>query len=112
MELQIKQDELRQIVYLKREVEPMLERLAELTENVKAMLIHGLEVELGRYDASLIWRYTRHPAWRKVVEERLGHDVAEEIFISTPGHTICDVRVEEHAVLPLWNNEDEDDENE
>jgi|SRR5581483_1626152 len=110
MEIQIKQDELREIVYLKREVEPMLERLEELTENVKAMLIHGIEVELGRFDANLVWRYVRHPAWRKVVEEKLGREVAEEIFKNTKGHSICDVKVEEHAVLPLWNDDEDNDE--
>jgi len=30
----------------------------------------------------------------------------------TPGHALCDVKVEEHAILPLWNQRNIDDENE
>ena len=76
------------------------------------MLVSGIPVELGRFDANLDWRYVHHPAWKQIVIDNLGAAFADECFRNTPGHRICDVRVEEHAVLPLWNQQDIDDENE
>jgi len=34
----------------------------------------------------------------------------EETRKKTQGHTLWDVKVEEHAVLPLWNQQENDDE--
>lgn len=112
MEIQITQSELREIAYLQRNIDPMMERLEQLKSNVKAMLISGIPVELGRFDASLVYRYVRNPAWKQVVIDNLGPGFAEDIRKQTQGHTLCDVKVEEHAVLPLWNQEGTDDEDE
>lgn len=109
MDIQITQKELGTMFYLQRNITQMTEQLDHMKSNVKAMLIGGIQVELGRYDANLDWRYVRHPAWRQVVVDNLGAQFAEDIFKNTPGHRICDVRVEEHAVLPLWNQQDDDD---
>jgi hypothetical protein len=110
MEIQITQAELREIVYLQRNIAPMMERLEQLKSNVKAMLISHVPVELGRFDANLVYRYIRHPAWKQIVIRELGGPFADECYRNSPGNTLCDVKVEEHAVLPLWNQKDEDDE--
>lgn len=110
MDVQITQAELREIVYLQRDIAPKVERLEQLKSNVKAMLISHVEVELGRFDATLDWRYVRHPAWKQILIRERGPEFVEECWRNTPGHSICDVRVEEHAVLPLWNQPDDDDE--
>jgi hypothetical protein len=109
MEVQITQKELREIVYLQRDIDPKIERLEQLKSNVKAMLSSGLQVELGRFDASLVYRHVRNPAWKQVVIDNLGPQFAEDVYRNTPGHTICDVKVEEHAVRPLWNDGEDDD---
>jgi hypothetical protein len=49
-------------------------------------------------------------ATRQIVIRELGGQFADECYRNSPGNTLCDVRVEEHAVLPLWNPEEEDDE--
>jgi hypothetical protein len=110
MEIQITQAELREIVYLQRDIAPKMERLEQLKSNVKAMLISHVPVELARFDANLIYRYICHPAWKQIVISELGRPFADEYYRNSPGNTLCDVKVEEHAVLPLWNREDEDDE--
>jgi hypothetical protein len=111
MEIQITQAELREIVYLQRDIAPKVERLEQLKSNVKAMLISHVPVELGRFDANLVYRYIRHPAWKQIVIRELGQLFADECYRNSSGNTLCDVRVEEHAVLPLWNREDDDEEN-
>ena len=110
MDIQITQAELREIVYLQSDISPKVERLEQLKSNVKAMLISGIPVELGRFDANLIYRYVRHPAWKQIVIHELGRQFADECYRNSPGNTLCDVKVEEHAVLPLWNEGDDDDE--
>jgi hypothetical protein len=111
MEIQITQSELQEIVCLQRDIAPKVERLEQLKSNVKAMLISHVPVELGRFDANLVYRYIRHPAWKQIVIRELGRPFADECYRNAPGNSICDVKVDEHAVLPLWNhNEDEDDE--
>jgi hypothetical protein len=114
MDIQITQKELGKMFFLQRNITQMTEELDHLKSNVKAMLISGIEVELGPFDASLVYRYMRNPPWKQVVIDNLGAEFAEEIRKKTQGHTLCDVKVEEHAVLPLWNqrNTDEEDEQE
>jgi hypothetical protein len=103
MNVQVTQAELQEIVDLEREIAPKVKRIEELKEGVKALLVANQPVELGRFDASLIWRYVRHPAWKQIVIDNLGPHFAEECWRGTPGHRLCDLKVEEHAVLPLWN---------
>ena len=112
MDIQITQQELREIVNLQRDIAPKQERLEQLKSNVKAMLIGGIPVELGRFDANLVHRYVRNPAWKQAVIDNLGPEFASQYYKNTPGHVISEVKVEEHAVLPLWNNEDDADESE
>ena len=103
MNVQVTQAELQEIVDLEREVAPKVRRIEELKEGVKALLIAKRPVELGRFDAGLVWRFVRHPGWKQIVID-LGIEFADECRRRAPGHTLCDVRVEEHAVLPLWNS--------
>ncbi|HYM76234.1 MAG TPA: hypothetical protein VE377_09675 [Candidatus Dormibacteraeota bacterium] len=66
----------------------------------------------GFPDANLVYRYMRTPPWKQIVIDNLGADFAEDVRKKTPGHALCDVKVEEHAILPLWNQRNIDDENE
>lgn len=108
MDIQIKQAELKEIVFLQRGIAPMQEHLEQLMSNVKIMLMDHVPVELGRYDANLVYRYVRNPPWKQILIAERGQAFVDECRRNTPGHTLCDVRVEEHAVLPLWNQEDDD----
>ena len=103
MNVHVTQAELQEIVDLQRDIAPKVKRIEELKEGVKALLIARRPIELGRFDASLVWRFVRHPAWRQIVVDNLGAEFAEECRRKTPGHRLCNVKVEEHAVLPLWN---------
>jgi len=98
--------------HLQRNIDYMTEQLDQMKSNVKAMLISGIEVELGPFDANLVYRYMRTPPWKQIVIDNLGADFAEDVRKKTPGHALCDVKVEEHAILPLWNQRNIDDENE
>jgi hypothetical protein len=100
----VTQQELREIFDLEREVAPKLKRIEELKQNVKALLIAKMPVELGRFDATLIKMPGRHIPWRLGFIEHLGIKIAEEFKKRFPIQMRFDVRVEEHAVLPLWNN--------
>lgn len=104
MEVRVTQHELEEIVELERDVAPKLKRIEELKSNVKALLIHRASVELGRFDAFLLKMPGRHVPWRQAVVDHLGMKFAEEFKKRFPVSIRFDVRVEEHAVLPLWNN--------
>lgn len=104
MDVQITQAELQEIVELEREIAPKAKRVEELKEGVKALLLARKPVELGRFDAALIWKIVRHPAWRQIVVDHLGAEFAEKCRQDTPGHALCELKIEEHAVLPLWNS--------
>jgi hypothetical protein len=103
-QVQIKQQELQEIFDLERDVAPKLKRIEELKQGVKALLIARMPVELGRFDAILIKLPGRHIPWRLGFIEYLGTKLAEEFRKRFPVQMRFDVRVEEHAVLPLWNN--------
>ncbi len=102
-QVQVTQHELQEIFDLERDVAPKLKRIEELKSGVKALLIHRMQVELGRFDAFLIKRPGRHVPWRQAVVDYLGQKFAEEYKKRFPVSMRFDVRVEEHAVLPLWN---------
>jgi hypothetical protein len=104
MNVQVTQAELQEIVDLERDIAPKVKCVEELKEGVKALLIAKRPVEFGRFDVSLVWRYLRHPGWKQIVIDNLGPEFAEECRRRAPGHALCDLRVEEHAVLPLWNS--------
>jgi hypothetical protein len=110
-QVQVTQHELHEIFDLERDVAPKLKRIEELKSGVKVLLIHKMPVELGRFDASLITRHVRNPTWKQCVVDNLGVDFAEAYRKRFPLRMFCDVHVEEHAVLPLWNPGREDSDN-
>jgi hypothetical protein len=103
-QVQVTQQELQEIFDLQRDVTPKLKRIEELKQSVKALLIHKMPVELGRFDATLIKLPGRHIPWRLGFIEYLGTKLAEEYKKRFPVQMRFDVKVEEHAVLPLWKN--------
>jgi len=103
-QVEITQKELQEILELEREVAPKLKRIEELKQGVKALLIARMPVEMGRFDAILIKLPGRHVPWRLGFIEHLGTKLAEEFKKRFPVQMRFDVKVEEHAVLPLWNN--------
>src|SRR5437773_6185972 len=100
MQVQITQQELEEIYELERDVAPKLKRIEELKSGVKALLIHKMQVELGRFDVHLIKRMLRHVPWRQAVVDNLGIPFAEAFKKRFPVSMFCEVKVEEHAVLP------------
>jgi hypothetical protein len=100
----VSQKELAEWAELEREVAPKLKRIEELKSNIKVMLLHHSQVELGRFDAILIKLPGRHVPWRLGFIEYLGDARADEFKKRFPVQMRFDVKVEEHAVLPLWNN--------
>ncbi|SRR6266545_4680040 len=103
-QVQVTQAELREIAELECDVAPKLKRIEELKSNVKVLLIHKMPVELGRFDAFLVKRMNRHVPWRQAVVDYLGQKFADDFKKRFPVSMFCDVRVEEHAVRPLWND--------
>ncbi len=77
MHVQVTQQELEEIFNLEQDIGPKQRRVEELKSNVKALLIHKMPVELGRFDAMLIKRFNRHVPWRQAVVENLGAAFAE-----------------------------------
>jgi len=110
MDIQITQQELGEIFYLRREIKQKSERLEEVTSNVRAMLIGGIPIEPGTFDAYLGFLRVRTPPWKQIVIDNLGIEFAEKCRKETSSHTICEVRIEEHAMFPSWNEGSDDDE--
>jgi hypothetical protein len=110
MDIQIKQKELGEIFHLRREIKQKTERLEEVTSNVKAMLIGHVPIEPGTFDAYLDFRRVRNPAWKQIVIDTRGAEFADKCWRETPSHTICEVKIEEHAMYPSWNESNDDDE--
>jgi hypothetical protein len=102
-QVQVTQHELEEIFELQRDIAPKLKRIEDLKQGVKALLLHRMPVELGRFDAILIKLPGRHIPWRLGFIEHLGNKLAEEYKKRFPVQMRFDVKVEEHAVLPLWN---------
>ena len=107
MMVKVTQQELKEINDLEREVAPKIKRIEELKSNVKALLIHKMPVEFGRFDALLIKRPHRNVPWGRAVIEYLGQKFADEYKKRFPVFIRFEVKVEEHAVLPLWRNDAE-----
>lgn len=104
MQVQVTQQELKEIFDLEQDVNPKLRRIEELKSGVKALLIHKMPVEVGRFDAFLIKRMNRHVTWRQAVVDYLGQKWADDYKKRFPVTMFCEVRVEEHAVAPLWKD--------
>ncbi len=106
MQVMVRQDELREIFELKRDVMPKLVRIAEIESNVKALLIHKMPVEMGLFSVRLKKRFNRHVTWKQGFVEKLGLAAAEAYAKLFKPRMFCDVVVEEHAVAPLWRGGD------
>jgi hypothetical protein len=104
MQVQVTQQELKEIFDLEQEVGPKLKRIEELKSGVKALLLYKRPVEVGRFDAVLLKRITRPVTWRQAVVDNLGLAWAEAYKKRFPTRLFCEVRVEEHAVAPLWKD--------
>lgn len=63
-----------------------------------------MPVELGRFDAHLVKVPGRHVPWRIGFIEYLGQKLADEFKKRFPVSIRFDVKVEEHAVPPLWTD--------
>jgi hypothetical protein len=101
-QVEVTQKELQEIFDLERDVAPKLKRIEELKQGVKALLIQKMPVELGRFDAILVKLPGRHIPWRLGFLEYLGNELAEKFKKRYPVQVRFDVKIEEHAVLPLW----------
>ena len=101
---------MKRIYELDREIAQKEQEVSHLKDNVKAMLFEHVPMEPGRFDARLVWKMVRKPAWRQFVVDTLKADVAEEIYRNTSANRICEVKVEEHAVMPLWNQHSDETE--
>jgi len=101
--VQITQHELQTIYELDRDIAHKQEQADHLKSNLKALLMARMPIEPGRFDARLKWRTVFHPAWKQFVIDRLGPQAAEDFRRASPSNRLCDVMVEEHATMPLWN---------
>jgi hypothetical protein len=64
--VRITQHELAEIAELQREVSFRSKRLEELKSNVKAMLLHRIPIERGRFDAKLRKIVCRSVPWKSL----------------------------------------------
>ena len=103
MEVKIKQAELEEIDKLTRDIAWKTKRLDEVKSSVKAMLLHNIGIEPGRFTAKLRKQICRNVPWKSLVIERLGESVADWFRKLYPPHVRFDVEVVEHAIMPLWN---------
>ena len=104
MEVKIKQAELEEIDKLTRDIAWRTKRLDELKSSVKAMLIHNIAIEPGRFTAKLRKQICRNVPWKSLVIEKLGQSMADWFTKLYPPHVRYEVEVIEHAIMPLWNN--------
>jgi hypothetical protein len=101
----ISQAELQEIYELQRELISKQNHLEELKSNVKTLLIGKVRIQSGRFMAHLITIPGRNVPWKQVVVEELGADFAETCRKRFPVRVRFDVKVEEHAIVPLWKND-------
>ncbi len=100
--VQITQSELQEIFELEREMQEKQVRLDELKNGVRVLLHNKVPIEPGRFVAHLVTIPGRNVPWKQVVVEELGMDFAEACRKRYPVKVRFDVKVEEHAILPLW----------
>ena len=106
--VRITQHELAEIAELQREVLWRSKRLEELKSNVKAMLLHRIPIERGRFDAKLRKIVCRNVPWKSLVIEKLGETVADWFRKLHPVRVRFDVDVVEYASEPLWKGKEDD----
>jgi hypothetical protein len=98
----ISQHDLQELFELAQEVDQKQKRLEDLRAYMKALLVAKTPIEMGRFDAHLIFKTIHHPAWKQTVIKELGAEFAEAVRRASPTSVLCDVMVEEHAIPPLW----------
>lgn len=102
--LQITQAALQEVYELEREIAEKETHLGELKEGVKSLLIAKAPIEFGRFTAHLVTIPGRNVPWKQVVIEELGVDFMESCRRRYPVRVRYDVKVEEHAIPPLWRS--------
>ena len=102
--VQITQRELQEIFDLERELQEKEKHLEELKQNVKVLMFAKAPVEQGRFVPHLVKIPGRNVPWKQVVVEELGADFMENCRKRFPVKMRFDLKVEEHAVLPLWKD--------
>jgi len=68
-------------------------RLAFLEQSVRRSLENGAKVQDGSAEAKLETSVQRRPAWKQVVIERLGKEVADKIIGETPETEIVKMKI-------------------
>jgi len=106
-QIRITQAELKEICELDRELAAKQKHLEDLKETVTLMLKEGFPIEDGRFDARLDYRYMRPVPWKQVLIEEVGESRVDEIYRTYKGHSYPTLRVEEHAVPPLWRGHED-----
>lgn len=96
---------LQQILDLQTEIADKQSTLDRLNVDVKQLMFAKAPIEPGRFDALLSYSRMHNVAWKQVVIEKLGQGYAEEVRRATPTVTRCDLKVIEHAILPLWKQQ-------
>ena len=109
-QIQITQSERHEISDLQRELAWKGKHLEEMKGTLMVLLREGVRVEKGRFDARLVTRVGRAVPWKRLFIERLGQAAADLLKRSFKTHVYFEVEVMEHAVLPLWRDQEGSDE--
>jgi hypothetical protein len=107
VDVKITQVELEEIDQLTRDIGWRTKRLDEVKSSVKAMLLHHISIEPGRFTAKLRKQVCRNVPWKSLVIEKLGEAMADWFKKLYPPHVRFEVEVVEHAIMPLWKNNDD-----
>jgi hypothetical protein len=102
--VQITQRELEEIFELERELQEKEKHLDELKQNVKVLMFAKAPVEQGRFVPHLVKIPGRNVPWKQLFVEELGVVFMESCRKRYPVKMRFDLKVEEHAVLPLWKD--------
>lgn len=107
IEVLIRQDELEQIAFHRREMSWHKLQLEPLEKDVMHLLVAGAETEIGRFNAKLKYMHRHNIAWRSIVVSELGSEFANAAFKSSPMIHIPKLEIVEHPPdLPLFMNLD------
>lgn len=104
--IRITQAELSEISELERELPWKQQHLKDMKANLQVLLREGVSIEPGRFGAKLVTRIGRAVPWKKIFIERMGQAAADLLRRTFKTHVYYDVEVVEHAVRPLWGNQE------
>ena len=104
----ITQRELQEAHDLQAEIAEKQARYEGMTENIKALLFSKAPIEPGRFDARLSFKRMHNVPWKQVVIEQLGSEYADSVRLAAPTVTRCEVVIIEHAIPPLWKQQDQE----